>query len=360
MIPVDQAWDNFNKNIIPDMKEAKKNKPNLISPKCSAIYISTKTKIAYLNHPNQSKLNILVYTCSSYQAREDCVIKKQMKINCLSPQDVVELEKKIRQSTNEDTYISVDILKQIKDTKKIKFKDIRKINIGLCKKDLSTFRKKKKGAFYNCFVLIIRIFFEGIYKEIHIKIFNTGKLEIPGIREDKLLIRALNILISILQPYHLQKLSYSETGIQTVLINSNFTCNYYIARDKLYSILKYKYNIHVIFDSCSYPGIQCKFYYNNNNKKNNGICYCTQKCSKKGTGDGDGQCKEISFMIFRTGSVLIVGNCCETILNIIYEFLKIIFMDEYKEIMIENSSQSNKPKKKKRLRKKNIFFSLNY
>ena len=28
-------------------------------------------------------------------------------------------------------------------------------------------------------------------------------------------------------------------------------------------------------------------------------------------------------MIFRTGSVLIVGNCDKDILNIIYEFLKI-------------------------------------
>ena len=31
---------------------------------------------------------------------------------------------------------------------------------------------------------------------------------------------------------------------------------------------------------------------------------------------------KISFMIFRTGSVLIVGNCDENILNIIYNYLK--------------------------------------
>ena len=31
---------------------------------------------------------------------------------------------------------------------------------------------------------------------------------------------------------------------------------------------------------------------------------------------------EISFMIFRTGSVLIVGNCDENILHIIYQYLK--------------------------------------
>ena len=47
------------------------------------------------------------------------------------------------------------------------------------------------------------------------------------------------------------------------------------------------------------------------------------KCNKKGSGrSGEGQCKEVSFMIFRTGSVLIVGNCTEKILNIIYVFVK--------------------------------------
>jgi hypothetical protein len=37
-------------------------------------------------------------------------------------------------------------------------------------------------------------------------------------------------------------------------------------------------------------------------------------------------------MIFRTGSVLIVGKCDENVLMIIYEFLKIILNNEYKNI----------------------------
>ena len=110
----------------------------------------------------------------------------------------------------------------------------------------------------------------------------------------------------------------------------------------------------MIYDSCSYPGIQCKFYYNRINEEHNGICHCNKKCSKKGSGEGDGECKEISFMIFRTGSVLIVGNCCEKILNIINNFLKEIFIKEYKEIMIEHNPLEV-VKKKKRVRKKKIL-----
>ena len=47
--------------------------------------------------------------------------------------------------------------------------------------DVINQRKKKKSAFYNCFV-IYRIKINGRFKEIHVKIFNTGKLEIPGFK----------------------------------------------------------------------------------------------------------------------------------------------------------------------------------
>jgi hypothetical protein len=46
------------------------------------------------------------------------------------------------------------------------------------------------------------------------------------------------------------------------LINSNFNCGFFINREALYDILKFKYNLQSIYDPCSYPGIQCKFYYN--------------------------------------------------------------------------------------------------
>jgi len=354
MIHVDTAWEHFNKHSYAQRKVNKNKKLNLLFPKCSEIYISTKTKIAYLNQDIDLSAIFWEIPSLQYQERKEGVLKKQMKINCLCDTDVEELEKKIDIIKKTDTCINVDILKQVKEGRKTKFKDTRKVNIGLNAKDLITFRKKKKGAFYNCFVLILRIWTGITFKEIHVKVFNTGKLEIPGIRDENLLLKALDLIIKILQPYKEKLLCYKPESIQTVLINSNFSCNYYINREKLCSILKYKYYINVIFDSCSYPGIQCKFYYNKNNIKHEGICRCKNKCNKKGSGQGEGQCKEISFMIFRTGSVLIVGNCTEKILNIIYIFLKGVFKEEYGEIAIEGDV-NKAPKKKKRVRKKKIF-----
>ena len=50
--------------------------------------------------------------------------------------------------------------------RKIKYKDVRKINIGIAKKDLTSYRTKVKGAFYNCFVVILRIKFNDIYNRL--------------------------------------------------------------------------------------------------------------------------------------------------------------------------------------------------
>ena len=238
---------------------------------------------------------------------------------------------------------------------RIKFKVQTKINIGLCKKDILNYRCKLKRAFFNCFVLIMRIKepSSDIFKEMHVKVFNTGKLEIPGIQSDESLTHVLNLLIGILKPIVGDDIGYIPDKCETVLINSNFNCGYFINRDKLFNILKYKYRIHSNYDSCSYPGIQCKFYYvpelnaeDQTGQKPNPSLSSTYPYSIENV-------NEISFMIFRTGSVLIVGRCGENVLFCIYNFLKKLLETEYPEI--GNQLNILEPKKHNtKLRKKTI------
>jgi TATA-box binding protein (TBP) (component of TFIID and TFIIIB) len=240
---------------------------------------------------------------------------------------------------------------------RIKFKDIRKITIGVSKKDIMSYRSKKKQAFYNCFVMILRIKIDNLFREFHIKVFNTGKLEIPGIQSERVFQLLLNQIIDTLQPHIEQKLSYKENSNETVLINSNFNCGFFINREILYNTLKFKYNIQSIYDPCSYPGIQCKFYYNPDIGVQSG-CQISEENKNLYK-----NIKEVSFMIFRTGSVLIVGKCDESVLMIIYEFLKIILTNEFKSICQHiNTSEMdtinlNKNKQKK-IRKKNITIEI--
>ena len=153
--------------------------------------------------------------------------------------------------------------------------------------------------------------------------FNTGKIEIPGIQNDEMVNIAVKKIKELMQPHYKEPIEELMDKRETILINSNFSCNYYINREKLFKILKKKYNVKCNYDPCSYPGIQCKYILNSG---------------------------EISFMIFRTGSVLIVGKCENEDLYVIYEFVKNIFQTEYVNIYEENN-EIKITKIKKRIKK---------
>ena len=324
------------------------------APKSTNIYISTKTKIAYLNTPIDLKLLFWQVPIIPYAKPCNGVIKKQMKFNTSTPEELKFIQDKLQ----DETYFEEHVITHIDNPSgRIKFKDTRKLSIGVSKKDLLSYRCKKKSAFYNCFVLILRMKIADSFKEFHVKVFNTGKLEIPGVQSETAFDMILNQVIQTLQPYVGETLGYKENTNETVLINSNFNCGFFINREVLYEILKFKYNIQSIYDPCSYPGIQCKFYYNPDVGLQNG-CQISEE-NKHLYKD----VREVSFMIFRTGSVLIVGRCDENVLLIIYEFLKIILNNEYKNICQKVAKNADEnpivvKDKKKKLRKKNITIEI--
>jgi len=326
---IDSAWSNFCCDDIVPQSVANNldDVATLIEhiPKCSPLNISTKTKISYLNYPIDLKQVFWTIPLIKYHDPHTGVIKKQMKFNSTTPEEVSEIEK---EKTSYD-YVDDYIINQVHATDgRNKFKDVRKVSIGICKKDITSYRCKRKSAFYNCFVVILRLLHNNAYKEIHVKVFNTGKLEIPGIQDSTILNKVLTLLVEILTPIvvvdaTLPPLGFLDHKSETVMINSNFSCGYYINREKMYKLLKYKYKINSNFDPCSYPGIQCEFYHNALLDVQTGI----QPSTASGT-----TVSKISFMVFRTGSVLIVGKCSEEMLYEIYNFLRQMFEVEYDEI----------------------------
>ena len=352
---------NYKININSDNAISEINSENEKCPKCTSIYISTKTNIAYLNSPIDIKNVFWEIPIIPYSYAGEGVIKKQIKFNSLSANELKEIQLRL----TKEKYFEEHIITHIDNTnnensyndhsKRILFKDIRKISIGLSKKDIMSYRNKKKSAFYNCFVLIIRLKIDELFKEFHVKVFNTGKLEIPGIQKEEDFQKILNYIIFVLKPIVkniTESLDFKEGTTETVLINSNFNCGYYVNRELFYDILRYKYNIQAIYDPCSYPGIQCKFYFNHDIPIQSGSQISEQnKELYKNV-------SEVSFMVFRTGSVLIVGKCDETILLKIYEFLKNIFYEEYNEIgenLNTTYTNKNEEMKKKKIRKKIMY-----
>lgn len=380
---IDDEWSNFlSKNYNDDSSDGEHNnsdeeinknnnnpvhtnsKQNFMSgsaPEPTPIYISTKSKIAYLLDPVDLSI-FWEIPVIPYGTPRNGVIKKQIKFNSKSQEELNIINEKLQKELYYDEHVMTHI---DNPNGRIKFKDIRKITVGISKKDIMSYRSKKKQAFYNCFVMIIRIKIDEVFREFHIKVFNTGKLEIPGIQSDEMFEIVLQNIISILQPHVNKELSYKQIS-DTVLINSNFNCGFYVNRETLFDILKYKYKIHAIYDPCSYPGIQCKFYYNNkvDNDKQTGIQFVSEEAKKmdkkdkvqKSSANSNAKSNtiEVSFMIFRTGSVLIVGMCEENILNDIYTFLTNLLKTEFEHVcqsLISENHIALKDKKKKVRRK---------
>jgi hypothetical protein len=340
------------------------------------------------------------------------VIKKQIKIVAKS-KDELEIYKEKLASLN---YYQEHIIKQIDNptSRSIKFKDERKITVGMSKKDITIQRTRVKNAFYNCMAIILRFRFNGVFKEIHVKIFNTGKMEIPGIVDYSMLEFVKIMVLDILRPYDnniiqtdpSQKISVllpekeepnPETVISTisasdtpasspsqiyclssslppvcfvdnfkeehVLINSNFNCGYFINREKLYTILGgQKYGIETSYDPCNYSGVKCRYYFNNDiglkNPEQRGVIMDEDKHMKMSVLMECKKYTEVSLMIFRTGSCIIVGNCSEKILRFIFEFIKQIMIDEYENICSSTETPQIKNKTVKTI-KRNICVSQN-
>uniref|UniRef100_A0A6C0JDY8 Uncharacterized protein n=1 Tax=viral metagenome TaxID=1070528 RepID=A0A6C0JDY8_9ZZZZ len=332
-------------------------------PVCDDLYISTKTKVLFLNQPIDIQGIFWKIPIIEYGMAKDGVIKKQIKIVSKTPEEFEEYQLK-KQNVK---YFTENIIKQIDNSsgRRIKFKDERKITIGLSKKDIMNCRGKVKNAFYNCFAIIFRFKFDGLFREIHVKVFNTGKLEIPGVLNQGLLDIVKRMLLETLTPFIEDPIEFLETDSEVnVLINSNFNCGYFINREKLHNILRSdKYRIETAYDPCSYPGVKCKYYFNNDfdfdSKVQRGQVLTEDRGMKMSELGDNNKYTEVSFMIFRTGSCLIVGNCTERVLKFVFEFIKQILHDEYKNIYVANEDTAIKNKKTK-LRKKIINLTSAY
>ena len=318
--------------------ESQENHTTTAVPTPTKLYISTKTNIAYLKQQNKNSIMIenenqkenekeidilsLFWDVPiiPYEKPINGILKKQILIKSEKEEDLQKIKDKLLNIKHYDELI----ITSINNPKgRVKFKDKRKISIGLCKKDITSFRCKQKSAFDNCVAFIMRLNIEGVFKEYHIKLFNTGKLEIPGVKDASIFDLIIENLITMLKPYvDLYLLPISDNNME-VLINSNFNCGFYIKRDVLYKILKYEKNISTIYDPCMYPGIQCKYNYEINKD------------------DGTTTNKKVSFMIFRTGSVLIMGKCKEYILFDMYDFISKLLIEKYESISQGNIENIN-------------------
>ena len=338
------------------------------APECDDLYISTKTMLLYLNQTNIDVVGIFwKLPIVEYWKPVEGIIKKQMKVAAHSKEECAENMRRL----NETYYYTERIIKQIDNpiAKKNKFKDERKVTVGISTKNVTNYRGKEKcGAMFNCIAITFRFLNrDGRFHEIHVKVFNTGKLEIPGILNDSLFDRVKICILEVMAPMFTDPVGFRDIPNENVLINSNFMCNFNINRDSLHTILREKYDIDATYDSCNYPGVKCKYYFYNEYgmdfEKQRGSVLEEHRSLTVEELAKTLKYTKVSFMIFRTGGCLIVGNCSEEVLRFVYVFVKNILVAEFQSIYIHRidviDAELN-AKKNTKLRKRKITVSTPY
>ncbi len=196
--------------------------------------------------------------------------------------------------------------------------------IGESHRDVLTNRRITAKAFFNQSTLVIRrrlvepslgsttatTVAPAKWKEVNIKLFANGGIQMTGISSDKFARNTLEWFITECKrlprsPFHSTP-SIEKFSIQ--LVNSDFSVGAPLWRDRIHNVFIKDYKLYSLFESTIYQGVNTKYYYNKKgDTKRPGQCCCKKACRGQGNGDGDGECKRITLAIFQTGNIIITG-----------------------------------------------------
>ena len=226
-------------------------------------------------------------------------------------------------------------------------------NRGSSRRDSKSSKKSGK-VFYNQATLIIRIWKSTYSDEVNLKLFNNGNIQMTGLKSEEDGYRAVNILytsvkditvdsknaVEIIQPQHTsQPVDFAISNFDIVLINSDYSAEFLIKREKLHALLIQEYDIVSSYEPCTYPGVNSKYYWNKDymdrSKYKPGVCYCSKPCNGKGVGDGDGCCKKVTIAIFQSGKLIITGAKTYQQITDAYDFINDVFKKNYSEVKRE-------------------------
>jgi TATA-box binding protein (TBP) (component of TFIID and TFIIIB) len=142
-------------------------------------------------------------------------------------------------------------------------------------------------------------------KKLHIKLFNTGRVHLTGISDplpNNITRIAKNVYKNFLDTGDIEDIEISIASIV-----ADFKLGFCIDRAKLFKKLKTEWSPLCTFEPSVYPGVKLQYYYNPDNKC--GLCRCHPHCRYLFSSSKTKlrQCRKITIIVFRTGSVLIIG-----------------------------------------------------
>jgi TATA-box binding protein (TBP) (component of TFIID and TFIIIB) len=175
------------------------------------------------------------------------------------------------------------------------------------------------------------------WKEINVKLFRNGGVQLTGIRSQEMAADVLRWLLA--------HISETCTGIfakppvlhkeQVQLVNTDFSIGAKIHREALFRLLTKKYKLRATYESAFYQGVNTKYFYNKQRPASvlPGLCGCPVLCKGDGNGEALGECKKITISPFQTGQVIITGARTMEQITEGYEFIKNVITVEQDEVL---------------------------
>lgn len=212
--------------------------------------------------------------------------------------------------------------------------------IGYASRDAFSKRGVSDKTFFNQSTIVVRKATNAektTFKEVNVKLFGNGGIQMTGIPAEDFAKDALSWLLeqlyTIKAPIFAEKPSLQKFKVQ--LINSDYQVAYPINRTALHNILSRTYGLFSTFESTIYQGVNTKYYFNDQHPDQDrpGICLCTKRCKGQGSGSGPGECKRITMSVFQTGKIIITGGRYLFQLEEAYNFLNRVLQDHAHDIL---------------------------
>ena len=257
----------------------------------------------------------------------------------------------------------------------VRRRDIRRLNVGICQKELQCKRRTANMAFSNCFVLYLRWTVDGgrSFEESHIKVFPTGQVDLPGIASPVACAHIREMLSVLLcdEPPSEEKEKEKEkekdkekekgsgSGSSLVLINTDFRCNFEIEREPLRDVLFYKHQLKSLTQP-EQPSLRCHLYVRRDLPFEVGTQTFVMDAEdemeiQRLKGNRRKQFLKqllhtkyykLTCTFFRTGKVLVAGACTRESLQFVFEFVRDLLLREHAQIRSADSRPTCKKTRK--------------
>lgn len=329
--------------------------------------ISTQSNNAKLNSTTDIDVWAMFWALPvmPYVEQQEGVIKKQIKVQCANPAELTALRSRLV-GVRSCSFSKEEHIDDPEGT--TPFRYVSKLSIGLASKEVKAHRAREKNAFFNSFTMVLRVRYQGKFKEIVIKVFNKNVLSLPGMLDEELRSSTLALIDRVLGDTSRMlaptkpPLVHLPGTITGVMVNSNFRCGFGLDRDKVVNLARDQCGLETTYDPSNYPGVICR-YYQPAGVDTKGRCPCNPPCSTLRIGDKRSaattvpapKCQKLTFMVFRTGSVLIVGRCHHTLLHHVHGFVARMLLSNRACLESGTGERPNKTNVQKKSRKRSAW-----